>query len=381
MQRHSIAAAVFGRRALASVLCLVWLSGSAVAQTSAPIPLSAEQARAAGVTFAKAAGPSLAGGGMPLSGSATFSPRGIDIVSIPAAGLLQEVLVAPMQDVKAGTVIARLYSPQVLEWQRDYIQAATQEKLAADKLARDEQLHAEGIIAMSRLQESRSALIQARVAARERAQLLRLAGVDQKTLNDLAGKQTLSPVLSARARHAGTVLEVLGTPGQRLDAGAALAKVGRPGELVVELLASREQAEQIHAGDTVTVAGCATPGTVTAVGTQMQASSQSVVVRANLPQAGSCLRPNQYLSATVRPSQPIAGSVSIPTAALLMLGGRDQIFKRVANGVLPEPVRVLRHGTDVTLVQGAVKPGEEVAVSGLAALKGMSLGMGASGGR
>jgi RND family efflux transporter MFP subunit len=348
-----------------------------LAQQPGTLTLSAEQARSAGIAYARVARANAPADGLRLSGNAAFPAKAMEIVSAPAAGVVQEVLVAPMEKVRAGAPLARLYSPQLLEWQREYVQLASQERLAGEKRARDEALYREGIIAMSRLQEARSAHEQARVAAQERAQLLKLAGISSANLKALSQRMEISPLLTVISRNAGTLLELPALPGQRVEAGAALARIGRSGELALELQASRMQADQIQPGDEVEVAGCATPGRVTALSPQMQAASQSVLVRAALPGADACLRPNQYVDATVKPRNAPAGGVALPTAALVRQAEQDQVWKRDANGVRAVPVTVLARGPENSLVRGQLAPGDEVVVRGQAALKGMAMGMGA----
>jgi cobalt-zinc-cadmium efflux system membrane fusion protein len=367
------------RRTLA-LLCLCLFAAAAPAQDAPLIKLSPAQSGAAGIAYARIeeAGTGAGGEALRLAGSVVFPVQALEVVSAPAAGVVQEVAAAPMQAVAAGAVLARLFSPQFLEWQREYVQLATQQRLAADKLARDEALHREGIIALSRLQDARNAQVQARVAAQERAQLLRLAGMNEAGLRALASKQALSATMPVAARQAGTVLELLAMPGQQVEAGAPLAKLARAGELALELQATRGQADRIRPGDMVEVDGCPRAGKVSAVSPQVNAASQAVLVRAELPQAGQCLRPNQYIDAVVR-TRGGPGGLTVPSAALLRMDAGDYLMAREPAGVRPVRVTVLSRGAERSVVRASLKPGSEVAVQGMVALKGMWMGLGVQG--
>src|ERR687893_773786 len=72
---------------------------------------------------------------------AVAPPQQLLVVAAPAAGLIEAVTVAPNETVHAGQPIARLRSTDLLEAQRTYLQALSAEKLAAEKLRRDEQMH------------------------------------------------------------------------------------------------------------------------------------------------------------------------------------------------------------------------------------------------
>jgi hypothetical protein len=110
----------------------------------------------------------------------------------------------------------------------------------------------------------------------------------------------------------------------------------------------------------------------------VNAASQSVLVRAELPQAAQCLRPNQYIDAVVR-TRGGRGGLAVPSAALLRMDAGDYLMLREADGVRPVRVTVLSRGAERSVVRASLKPGSEVAVQGMVALKGMWMGLGAQG--
>lgn len=351
-----------------------------VARAEAPahIGLTPLQIQRAGITVERAVSASTSAGEVRLSGRAVLPNQAVQVASTPLSGTVEAIEANTMQEVASGRVLARLYSPQLLEAQRGYVQAQAQARLAAAKLKRDERLFGEGIISENRLQESRNAHTQAAVAARERRQVLGLAGASDAGLDALAAGGPLSPRLTVRAPARGMVLELLATPGQRLDAGAPIAKIGRMDRLRLELQAAREQVAQIAVGSSVTVAGCGQPGRISAIGAQIDASTQAVIVRAELPGAGQCLRLNQYVEAAVSTHAPARGAVSLPASALVRHGGRDYVFVREPDGFRPLAVTVQGPRGARIAVSAALTPGAEVAVSGLTTLKGAWLGLGAA---
>lgn len=360
------------------------LMASATAATSDLLKLSDEQIRKSGIALARVGStPAQAGAsdGFRLSGTAVFPAKAIQIVSAPAAGVVQAVLADPMSKVAAGAPIARLHSPQLLEWQRGYVQSSVQAQLAGSKLKRDEALFKEGIIPESRLQETRSAMIQSSVTEQELRQALKLAGMGDKAIGALAKSQSISPILTVTAPTAGTVIEQMAAPGQRVEAGAPLARIGQSGKLWVDLQAARAQAAAIGIGDAVNVVGCTSAGRVTAIGMQLDSATQTVAVRAELPGAESCLRPNQFVEAIVKPTRLAPGALQIPAAALVRLEGKDHVFVREGGGFRPVAVTVASRGSDTAVVQGPLQSGAELAVRGVATLKGMWLGLGSGEGQ
>ena len=349
---------------------------AAQAQSADPIRISPDQLAKAGVVFAAVKPASTAGVGVRLAGSVVYPPNRIEIVSAPAAGVVQAVLVNSLEHVKAMQALARLHSPQLLEWQRDYVQLAAQLELATKKTERDENLFKEGIIAASRLQDTRNQLAQAQVAVQERAQMLKLAGMRQAAIATLASQHGLNPVIDIQTPRGGTVLELMVAPGQRVEAGAPLVKLARAGELWLELQASRMQGDQIAIGDTVNVRACKESGRVSAIAPQMAEQSQLVIVRATLPGADRCLRAGQYLEATISSKTVPRTGWLVPAGALVRDAGRELLFVRDAKGVRPLNVTVITRDAASAVVQGALQDGVQVAVQGTANLKGIWLGLG-----
>jgi hypothetical protein len=66
----------------------------------------------------------------------------------------------------------------------------------------------------------------------------------------------------------------------------------------------------------------------------------------------------------------------VPNQALIRLEGRTLVLVQTADGFRAEPVRPVSEGLQRTLVTGALKGGERIAVGGVAALKAMLSGIG-----
>lgn len=251
-----------------------------------------------------------------LQGMVVLPPQAIETVSAPVTGFVQAVLVSATDPLRPGQAVATLHSTQLMEWQREYIQLNVQAQQTQDRLQRSERLAAEGIVAQSRVRDDRYAHTQAQVAAQERRQALLLAGMGDAQLKALLDKPSVHANLSVSTPRAGTVLEVLARPGQRVEAGAPLITLTRSGWLALELQATAEQSQQIQAGAVVTVVGCAALGQsghdksrgearVKGISALMRGGNQAVTVHVSLPpSASACLRANQAVEADVLVATP-----------------------------------------------------------------------------
>jgi multidrug efflux pump subunit AcrA (membrane-fusion protein) len=358
---------------------LVCVSQAAWSQAPIQIRISAAQIDKAGIRFSEVQSAQSATEGLRLAGSAVTPPNRMEVVSTPAAGVVQALLVNSLDTVKAGQTIARIHSPELLQWQREYVQQFTQLDMITKKAERDESLLNDGIISAGRAQETRNLLQQARVAVQERAQMLKLAGLSEAAIARLHSPSGLTPVIDIRSTAGGSVLEWMVTPGQRVEAGAPLAKVARAGELWLELQASRAQGEHIALGDVVKTKACAQSGKVIAIATQLSTSNQLVMVRASLPGEDKCLKPGQYLEATISSKTPPVSGWSLPSTALVRNGSNEFVFVRNADGVQAVPVTVESRAIDQVIVQGALTAKQSIATQGLASLKCLWKGLGTTG--
>lgn len=350
--------------------------------------LSSQQISHAGIATTPAVA-TLAGNGTPagndqyLSGTVVAPPGSGAVASAVVDGVVQQVHVTPLQQVRAGMPLLTLYSQSWLEWQRAYLEKTSAARLAHARLARDERLYGDGIIARARLDESRDAAQLATLAASEREQALRSAGLDGVALRRLREQRTLSPLLTVRASRAGSVLALPVEAGQHVEAGALLARMAASGPLWVQLQATRAQLPLLHVGDLLQVDGCAKLR-VTAISPVVDGATQSAQLRAQQVDQDPCLKVNAFVEARLlRPTQRMGavGGVAVPAVALVRGLGearQDYVFVANARGFLVTPVQATPAGGGMAWVRGALAAGDAVAVRGLAALKGSWSGLGAA---
>ncbi len=347
---------------------LVPLIFSGVAGAAEPILLQVAQAKALGIeTMLVGAADTTRSGTLPAR--VLVPNEQMRVVAAPVAGLVEMLAVAPGSSVKKGQVVAHLASPQALELQRDALQSASQSALLQQSLKRDEQLFAEGLIAESRLQGSRAAASQAGAMASERRQTLALAGV-------APGK--LGGFLALTAAIDGVVLEQGVQLGQRVEAATLIYRIAKLSPLWLEIQAPVDLAATLTEGMVVKLANSDVSGKLISVGRAVDATSQTVLLRAAVSNGAESLRPGQVVEVE------IAGSPSkgqrLPASALIRHENKPLAFVQTASsdqGIRFEarPVRVLSQGGDSVVVEG-VNAGERVASKGISGLKAILTGVG-----
>lgn len=282
-------------------------------------------------------------------------PADVWLVSAPAAGVVQGVHVVSGERVRQGQPLLRFASPWLAELQRDTEQTTAQLAQAQAQRVRDENLFREGIVPQSRLDQSRAVESVARAARDEKLRQARIAGVS-------AG----GVVAELAAPFAGRVAEVAASPGQRVEAGAMLARVVRDGPLAVEVMVPRASVGSIAPGARLRVGGA--EGKVVAIDPQMSEGTQMTLVRGTLDAAPGLL-PGQAVEAEI---DTAVRGVRLPARALVRSQGQAVCFVAAATpGVfVAHPVQVLAEDPNEPVVAG-VPADARVVVEGTAALKSM----------
>ncbi len=291
----------------------------------------------------------------------------VRVIAAPLDGLVQTMAVAPNDSVKQGQLLARLQSPMLIEAQREFLQAATQAQLAQSSLKRDEELLKEGIISEGRYQATRANHTQAAAALSERRQALRLYGMSEGAIRALQSGKGMSSTLDIVAPISGVVLEQMAAPGQRTEAAAPLYKLARLNPLWLEIQATAAAASGIKPGASVTANGA--KGKVLSVGRQLDATTQTVMIRAEITQGAEALRVGQYMEARVAGRAGDTKQWQVPTAALARHQGKTYVFVQAKDGFVPTEVKLLGEAPAVSTVTGALRGDERIAVRGIAALK------------
>lgn len=329
------------------------------------IKLSPAQALQAGILTATLA-EQKASASLRLPAQVVVPPAQIEVIAAAVPAMVASLRVAYGDTVKRGQPLLRLQGGQLLELQRDHLSARAQAQLAAENRRRDEALFADGIIAQSRLSTTLAAERQAAALAAEKRRALQLAGIAESAL-----------VAELRAPFDGVVLEANVQPGQRVDAMTSLLKLGRLAPLWLEIQAAPAQAAGIAAGDGVSIPGCPQMARVILVASQMQAASQSVLIRAELRKPEACIRPFQYVQAEIRPARSLDDKTwRLPASALVRHQGQVWIFVEVSGGFRPVAVKLLDETPETALVAAVLAGETRFAIKGASTLKATWLGLG-----
>ncbi|MDO8399764.1 MAG: efflux RND transporter periplasmic adaptor subunit [Bradyrhizobium sp.] len=298
------------------------------------------------------------------------------VVSAPVAGMVTSLSVARGDRVNSGQPLVTLESPSFVSLQRDYLQAFAHDVLAAQQLKRNTELFQGNAVPLRVLETSQAEARQASIAVSERKQMLRLSGLSETAISRLASETAITATLSVASPQPATAVEIVVSPGQRVEQSAPLVKLARLSPLWVEIAIPALSVRAIRPGARVEIDGYVTPGQVVLVSETTDVATQTILVRAEVPNTGE-LRPGQTAAVRINFLSSGESAWEIPYSALVRRGETTSVFVAIEGGFRIAPVTLLAEDQDHVVVSGAITDKDEVAVSGITALRGILQRLGA----
>jgi len=175
-----------------------------------------------------------------------------------------------------------------------------------------------------------------------------------------------------RAPADALVLERPAMLGDQLDGSEMLIKLGELQKLILEGDLSSHVASRLGVGTQISLKGNGARADLTYVSSVLDPHTQTVHVRAK-PRDAASLRPGQLSQWDV-----VSGGqlLIVPSSAVVKLEGRDVVYLSAPSGFDVRDVDVQSTGSGTWVVLNGLTAGDTIAVTGTAALKAMSMGIG-----
>lgn len=367
------------KKMLVGALATALLSSASV--QAADINMSASQVQALGIQTA-AAEPASNVAGHAYPAEVRVPPANETVLAAPVDGMIQQVRVAEGETVTQGQPVASLLSSGLVTLQSDYLETLATHRVAAQALERDRSLAAEGIIAERRLNETRGAYNQSDARLSALRQSLSLAGMSDAALDKLDQTRRIDPVLDLVAPQDGTVMEQMITAGERVTAASALIRISTLDTLWLEVRLPVERLANVQPGDRVSVVDNGIQAEVILTGSRIDPDDQTVMIRARVEAVDGRLRPGQFLRVRLEGGDQ-ANLLRVPGDAVIRQGGNSFVFVATDGGFDAYPVERLGESDGLLTVRVSdtgdrppLSAGDQVAVDGVATIKGAWQGMG-----
>ncbi len=247
-----------------TILALTFIGLSSISMAEDALKLSPEQATSLGVRVVRPLA-SPTDKTLPYPAQIVIPTPQLWVVSSPVAGMVTNLSVAPGDRVITGQPLAIMESPSFVSQQRDYLQAVGQEVLTAQQLNRNTQLFRSNAIPQRVLEASQTEGRLASIVVAERRQMLRLSGLSDEAISKLTSEAAINATLSVAAPRSATVVDIMVSPGQRVEQTTSLIKLAQLSPLWVEIAVPASNIRAIRPGAKVEVDGYAIPGQVVLV--------------------------------------------------------------------------------------------------------------------
>lgn len=299
-----------------------------------------------------------------VPGIIALPPEARVAVTSPFAGTVVRLFVIQGQEVTQGQPLAVVRAAETVRVGGELARAEADLAYARSSANRLDQLSREGIIAGVRADEARAAALRTEATIRENRRLLALAGAGRD------GTMTLRAPISGRVS---TVAVETGGP-----VGEAMAPfvVENTAALSLDLQVPARLAGQVRPGMTVEVPLPADParsvaGRILSVSGTIDPVSNSLPAKASLGNATGFVPGKGVMAVVAGDAGSGQTGVSIPASAVVRIGGTDYVFVRTARRFERRAVTMLAEAGGRAVLSQGVKPGENVAISGVAELKSL----------
>ncbi len=302
-------------------------------------------------------------------------PEHETIVSAPQAALISRLNVTVGDMVKKGQPLATLNSPELVNLQHQYLQISLEKNLALQNYQRDKKLFDEGVIAQKRWQETHSLYQDRESELNNIKQMLKIAGMSETAIKRLLQTRQLNSQTTLVAPINGVILERMATAGERLNALAPLYRLANLEQLWLEIAIPQEQVSNIKVGDQVAIVNNPATAKITLLSKSVNLVNQSVMARAVIVSNPETLRAGQSVNIQLIQANNNT-AFEVPNTALAQNEGKAYLFVRNAKGFSVTPVTVIGKQANTSMISGALKGSEQIAVKGAVALKANWLGLG-----
>ena len=273
-------------------------------------------------------------------GSVAFDERAVHLVQARTAGYIEQLFVrAPLDPVRKGQALVRLFVPEWAGAQQEYLALRSSRIEGAAELAR---------------------------GARNRLLLLGMSE-EQVQAVDREGKPVTRVTLASPAD--GVVGELGAREGMNVMPGATLYRINGLGTVWVNVDIAEPNAAAVREGTPITASVPAYPGEkfsgrIAAVLPEVNAATRTVRARVELANPGGRLKPGMFATVAIAPPQS-REAVLVPTEAVIVTGQRSVVIVDRGQGRYePVDVAIGREEGGRTEILKGIEAGTRVVASG-----------------
>ena len=250
-------------------------------------------------------------------------------IGAPVTGRVADLDATVGQSVRRGQVLATINSTELSAAQLGYLRAISQRQTAARAAARAQQLFEADVIGSAEAQRRQSEAALAQVEEQATRDLLKVLGMNDTTIEQLATSRSINSLANIVASVSGTVIERKVTEGQVVQPADTVFLVADLSNVWVVADIPEQNAGPVRQGEAVTVQiaalpGRELPGTLAFVSPVVNPETRTVRARMDLPNPAREFKPAMLASVLIR-GKPQRRAV-VPLDAIVREENRYYVF-------------------------------------------------------
>jgi cobalt-zinc-cadmium efflux system membrane fusion protein len=290
---------------------------------------------------------------------AVVEPHGYRIIDVTplVAGTVVDVRAELGQQIRQGTVVARLRSPALTDEVRRWLTLRAEHDVATQRLARTEALAKIGAASRQELEEDQAGAVRARTELESARARLQQLGVPEARLTQMGQGDALPEMFDVVAHAGGVVIARTANPGQNVEAAHPIVTLADRGTVWVIGDVFEADLAHVRQGQSAQVTSEAFPGrvwqgTVAYLDPVIAVDTRTAKVRVEVANADASLRFGMFVT-MVLDGPGMATGVSAPASAVQSLGAVDVVYVEVGPGQFEERVATDLRAGDRVVTEGS----------------------------
>ena len=291
-------------------------------------------------------------------------------------GLVNILYVAEGDQINKGQKLAEISSPDFLEAQQNYLQSISGLAIAKRNHERNKELLEEGIISEKTYLVGQSAFQEAEATFYSSQQSLQFSGMSDLQIHTLQSSRKINRTMVITAPFDGVVLTQNVKTGEHVDEDVSLYLVGDLDPLWIEIHVPYMLRSSLQIGNAISIEGSSLESKIITIGQMVHEDDQGIIVRGLLQSGQTQFIPGQYVKANFEQKIEQGNLYRIPTGSVIRNGDAVSLFIRNAGGFNLKSVRIIADEGNSLVVDANMSVTDQVAVKGIATLKGILEGLG-----
>lgn len=289
------------------------------------------------------------------------------VIDAKFEGVVEKIYVQNYAVVKKNQPLLRIKSAALLMLQKEYVEQNLALKTAKKNYKRDKKLEQRGVISQKRLLQSKMSYKKELAAFETLQERLRLSGFTHAEIEHIAKSAEVSGSIDIVAPKSGEILELGVMRGEFVQPSTPLLHLYAEGEFFLDISLPVERSDEVSLEDIALFEGM--EARVVSISNIVDASSQSLIVRAKLPSERNNKKRYQLgriYDVVLQKSQ--TQGVRVEKSSLVYKEAKPLVFKRHERGFVAVDVEILSEQHVYYIVGAPLQEGDELALSATAAL-------------